>query len=120
MDIFVDRSNRICFPYYLSILTNPALFPPSRFRFLRSHDRECNENAYPALHYPEIYLLNGGYKAFYESFPELCDPINYRTMVDPAYGQEYKMFRAKTKSWNGDNGRSTVLKRQKSRSRVLL
>lgn len=102
-------------------VTNHVLFLLLiRFRFLRSHDRLCNENAYPALHYPEIYLLDGGYKAFFESHPELCDPINYRMMLDPAYGQEYKTFRAKTKSWNGDNGRATTFKRVKSRSRVML
>lgn len=38
-----------------------------RSRFLREKDREANKECYPQLHYPEIYLLEGGYKAFYEN-----------------------------------------------------
>jgi hypothetical protein len=35
-------------------------------RYFRSEDRTIHERSYPKLHYPEIYLLEGGYKAFYE------------------------------------------------------
>ena len=38
----------------------------SSLRYLRSEDRSIHEHAYPQLYYPEIYLLEGGYKAFYE------------------------------------------------------
>ena len=38
-----------------------------RYRFLRSQDRELNKDRYPKLNYPEVYLLEGGYKAFYHS-----------------------------------------------------
>jgi len=37
-----------------------------RLRYFRSEDRNIHERSYPELHYPEIYLLEGGYKAFYE------------------------------------------------------
>lgn len=39
-----------------------------RSRFLRAQDRKRNEYRYPKLNYPEIYLLEGGYKAFYENY----------------------------------------------------
>ena len=41
---------------------------PSLLRFLRNQDREINQDIYPYLHYPELYLLEGGYKSFYENF----------------------------------------------------
>lgn len=95
---------------------------PKLSRFLRNNDRERNTNSYPALHYPEIYLLHGGYKEFYENHADLCDPVAYRPMLEPSYAEEYRHFRAKSKSWNGDvkslGGTTSRLK--KSRSRLLL
>ncbi len=35
-------------------------------RYMRSEDRNIHANNYPALHYPELYLLEGGYKALFE------------------------------------------------------
>uniref|UniRef100_A0A1Q3F216 protein-tyrosine-phosphatase n=1 Tax=Culex tarsalis TaxID=7177 RepID=A0A1Q3F216_CULTA len=74
---------------------------PKLSRFLRNHDRILNSDSYPALHYPEIYLLHGGYKDFFAAHPDLCDPIAYRPMLDPDFGDAYRHFRAKSKSWNG-------------------
>ncbi|XP_053690634.1 M-phase inducer phosphatase-like [Sabethes cyaneus] len=74
---------------------------PKLSRFLRNHDRILNSDSYPALHYPEIYLLHGGYKDFFAVHPDLCDPIAYRQMMDPEFGEAYRHFRAKSKSWNG-------------------
>lgn len=74
---------------------------PKLSRFLRNHDRILNSDSYPALHYPEIYLLHGGYKDFFLAHPDLCDPISYRPMLDPDFGDAYRHFRAKSKSWNG-------------------
>ena len=36
---------------------------------MRELDRKKNGMAFPKLYYPELYLLDGGYKAFYEQFP---------------------------------------------------
>jgi M-phase inducer phosphatase 2 len=33
---------------------------------MRSEDRNIHANNYPTLHYPELYLLEGGYKALFE------------------------------------------------------
>lgn len=38
-------------------------FPHCRCRFVREQDRLSNE--YPNLHYPELYVLKGGYKDFF-------------------------------------------------------
>ncbi|XP_054264484.1 M-phase inducer phosphatase-like isoform X2 [Macrosteles quadrilineatus] len=89
---------------------------PGLSRFLRSKDRESN--AYPALHHPELYLLEGGYKAFYHTFPALCEPQAYRKMVD-ADKEQLQHFRAKSKTWSGDRS-SRTLKRSTSFKRLGL
>lgn len=35
---------------------------------MRETDRKKNGMDFPKLYYPEIYLLDGGYKAFYEQY----------------------------------------------------
>uniref|UniRef100_A0A146LQM6 protein-tyrosine-phosphatase n=1 Tax=Lygus hesperus TaxID=30085 RepID=A0A146LQM6_LYGHE len=70
---------------------------PFLSRFLRKEDRANNE--YPSLHYPEVYLLHGGYSSFFQSHRDLCDPQDYRMMQDPAHSSEFKHFKAKSKSW---------------------
>lgn len=42
---------------------------PSLLRFLRAQDRAMNSDRYPRLFYPELYLLDGGYKNFFELHP---------------------------------------------------
>lgn len=89
---------------------------PKLSRFLRNHDRMSS--SYPELQYPEIYLLHGGYKDFFQENNDLCEPNSYRPMLDSAYSDEYKHFRAKSKSWTVD-GRSSN-RFSKSRSRLVL
>ena len=45
---------------------------PAMIDKFRNLDRERNKCRYPQLWYPDVYLLNGGYKLFYETFPEYC------------------------------------------------
>ncbi|XP_025096647.1 cdc25-like protein phosphatase twine isoform X2 [Pomacea canaliculata] len=77
---------------------------PNLFRFLRSKDRESNKECYPFLHYPEIYLLEGGYKAFFEEYRELCEPQTYKQMLHKDHSEDLRKFRAKSKSWAGEKG----------------
>mgnify|MGYP003365355722 CR=1 FL=1 len=46
----------------------------------RNHDRYMNHDNYPFLFYPDIVILDGGYKAFYDYNSSLCYPINYVEM----------------------------------------
>lgn len=62
-----------------------------------------NKDSYPFLHYPEIYLLHGGYKMFYEQYSELCIPDGYLPMLHPGHGNDLKHFRTKSKTFNCDN-----------------
>lgn len=75
---------------------------PNLSRLLRRMDREFNEERYPALFYPEIYLLQGGYEKFYGEQKEFCLPQNYKPMRHPNHDKEFRFFRNKSKSWQGD------------------
>lgn len=76
---------------------------PSLLRFLRNMDRTANRDAYPKLFYPELYLLEGGYKAFYEQYADYCDPKTYKPMLHEDHVQDLKHFRAKTKTWEAQH-----------------
>lgn len=88
---------------------------PAAYQALRSADRKQNEKHYPELCYPDIYLLDGGYKAFYDSFKEYCDPCSYLPMKDAAHKdaclairREHKAswWRQRSSSFNGTVVRS--------------
>ncbi|KAF3429756.1 hypothetical protein E2986_01939 [Frieseomelitta varia] len=78
---------------------------PNLSRFLRSLDRERNKERYPALYYPEVYLLHGGYEQFYKKQKELCSPQGYRPMSHPDHQADLKIFRSKSKSWQNEKSK---------------
>lgn len=86
---------------------------PKMARFLREKDREANKDCYPRLNYPEIYILEGGYKNFYHSDPDLCQPQHYQPMDDPNYLAELKSFRSKAKSVKTQQTRRAGIRRYK-------
>jgi M-phase inducer tyrosine phosphatase len=49
-------------------------------KFIRNKDRAVNAEHYPALTYPEAYILDGGYSAFFKDHQERCFPQNYVEM----------------------------------------
>jgi len=73
-----------------------------RLRFLRNEDRASHADCYPRLRYPELYLLAGGYKAFYGSYSTLCRPCAYKPMLHAEHASELRHFRLKSKTWAGD------------------
>lgn len=56
---------------------------PTFAKHLRSHDRAMNNHLYPKIHYPEVYILEGGYCEYYKQSGERCQPQGYVTMDDP-------------------------------------
>ncbi|XP_016983158.1 cdc25-like protein phosphatase twine [Drosophila rhopaloa] len=98
---------------------------PKLLRFLRSNDRSQHAHNYPTLGYPELYILHNGYKEFFGLYGQLCEPSQYVPMLAPAHNDEFRYFRAKTKSWQcgegGDSGIGGGGSRglRKSRSRLL-
>lgn len=84
---------------------------PRLMREIREKDRAINKHSYPNLHYPEMYLLEGGYKSFFESFDSLCEPKQYVQMLDNKHRDDLKFFRKKSKSLDLENKkRSTKVK----------
>ncbi|XP_052820207.1 M-phase inducer phosphatase 1-like [Mya arenaria] len=72
---------------------------PKMYRHLRSLDRELNKESYPRLNFPEVYLLEGGYKAFYHQFKNQCFPQTYVPMLKQEHANDLRHFRVKSKSW---------------------
>lgn len=61
------QTNNIFYTNGWSVMT----FNFGRCRFLRNKDRQLNKDKYPNLNHPEVYLLHGGYKAFYQNYKVL-------------------------------------------------
>jgi rhodanese-related sulfurtransferase len=93
---------------------------PNMLKFLRNQDRAANKNSYPKLFYPELYLLEGGYKAFYENIKVHCEPMEYKPMLHEDHVQDLKHFRAKAKTWENQYKHSICSSTFKtSRTRVV-
>ncbi|XP_037003702.2 M-phase inducer phosphatase 2 isoform X2 [Artibeus jamaicensis] len=82
---------------------------PRMCRFIRERDRAIN--VYPSLHYPEMYILKGGYKEFFPQHPTFCEPQDYRPMNHEAFKDKLKTFRLKTRSWTGERSRRELCSR---------
>ena len=78
---------------------------PKMCKYLRQKDREVNKDNYPRLNFPEMYILEGGYKAFYETHRHLCQPNSYRNMLHRDYEEELKFYRAEAKSLQSNKTR---------------
>ncbi|KFD50352.1 hypothetical protein M514_08734 [Trichuris suis] len=59
---------------------------PAMFRRLRDADRTKHKLQYPMLQYPEMYLLSGGYRKFFNNHPSMCTPPSYVEMTNRKYG----------------------------------
>ncbi|KAM3912614.1 uncharacterized protein RB166_018095 [Leptodactylus fuscus] len=81
---------------------------PKLCRILRNLDRK--ENLYPLLYYPELYLLKGGYKEFYENFKHLCEPQGYVKMVHEDFRDQLKQYQKKKKNLSGQRIRKELFK----------
>jgi len=75
-------SDKICLVFHCEFSSHRG---PKSYKRIRSSDRKINEPNYPELFYPEMYLLEGGYKQFYKDYPQLCEPQGYVEMKDPCY-----------------------------------
>lgn len=84
---------------------------PRMCRFVRERDRAMNE--YPKLHYPELYILKGGYKDFYPIFQTQCEPQSYRPMHHEDFKEDLRKFRLKSRTWAGERSKRDMYSRLK-------
>ncbi|XP_029403067.1 LOW QUALITY PROTEIN: M-phase inducer phosphatase 3 [Mus pahari] len=73
---------------------------PRMCRSLREKDRALNQ--YPALYYPELYILKGGYRDFFPEYMELCDPQSYCPMLHQDHQAELLSWRSQSKAQEGE------------------
>ncbi|XP_069339795.1 M-phase inducer phosphatase 3 isoform X4 [Eulemur rufifrons] len=73
---------------------------PRMCRSLREEDRALNK--YPALHYPELYILKGGYRHFFPEYMVLCEPQSYCPMHHQDHKAELLRCRSQNKVREGE------------------
>lgn len=71
---------------------------PELAALLRDLDRKINENIYPKLHYPHVYVISGGYSEFFQKCPEWCDG-GYIRMVDARAQLTGELVSAHSEFW---------------------
>ncbi|KAF3700804.1 M-phase inducer phosphatase 2 [Channa argus] len=84
---------------------------PRMCRFVRERDRAMND--YPKLHYPELYILKGGYKDFFPYFQSQCEPQSYRPMHHEDFKEDLRKFRLKSRTWAGERSKRDMYSRLK-------
>ncbi|XP_065153176.1 M-phase inducer phosphatase 2 [Paramisgurnus dabryanus] len=84
---------------------------PRMCRFVRERDRFQNE--YPNLHYPELYILKGGYKEFFPLHKSECEPQDYRPMAHEDFKEDCRKFRLKSRTWSGERSKREMYSRLK-------
>ncbi|EJD06069.1 uncharacterized protein FOMMEDRAFT_145381 [Fomitiporia mediterranea MF3/22] len=74
---------------------------PTFAKALRAKDRAMNNHVYPRIHYPEVYVLKGGYHQYYTESAMYSEPRGYVRMDDPQYArdrrQDLDQFRTKSR-----------------------
>ncbi|EAY16757.1 Rhodanese-like domain containing protein [Trichomonas vaginalis G3] len=79
---FIDNPEpRAVFVFHCEFSHNRG---PSIAQIFREMDRFANKSRHPAIYYPNVYILEGGYREFYNNFQDQCEG-GYRPMIDPGY-----------------------------------
>ncbi|KAG8819614.1 cell division cycle- protein [Serendipita sp. 401] len=73
---------------------------PTFAKHFRAKDRAKNAHVYPKLHYPELYILEGGYCSYYSAYPETCEPRGYVQMDAPQHSHARAADLDQFRRWN--------------------
>ncbi|KAH6871060.1 putative M-phase inducer phosphatase [Thelonectria olida] len=79
---------------------------------VRNYDRGLHADSYPDLTYESVYVLDGGYRDFFASYPSLCSPRGYVEMTDGQNWTAYQRLEL-------DRLKLDRLKDKKKRSRLV-
>ncbi|XP_029074403.1 M-phase inducer phosphatase 3 isoform X3 [Monodon monoceros] len=93
----LDTQKRIIIVFHCEFSSERG---PRMYRSLRQEDRAVNQ--YPALYYPELYILRGGYRDFFPEYMELCEPQSYCPMHHQDHKAELLRCRNQSKAWEGE------------------
>ncbi|XP_065693782.2 M-phase inducer phosphatase 2 isoform X4 [Patagioenas fasciata] len=103
-----DASKRVIVIFHCEFSSERG---PRMCRFVREKDRACNE--YPQLHYPELYVLKGGYREFFPQYQSHCEPQDYRPMHHADFKEDLRRFRLKSRTWAGERSKRELYSRLK-------
>ncbi|XP_072898238.1 M-phase inducer phosphatase 2 isoform X2 [Hemitrygon akajei] len=106
----VDKAKRVIIIFHCEFSSERG---PRMCRFLREKDREVNGTDYPKLHYPELYVLKGGYREFFPKFKVYCEPQGYRPMNHEDFKDDLRKFRLKSRTWAGERSKRDMYSRLK-------
>ncbi|XP_064007318.1 M-phase inducer phosphatase 2 isoform X2 [Pogoniulus pusillus] len=104
-----DASKRVIVIFHCEFSSERG---PRMCRFIREKDRACNE--YPNLHYPELYVLKGGYREFFPQYQSHCEPQDYRPMHHEDFKEDLRKFRLKSRTWAGERSKRELYSRLKN------
>ncbi|XP_054059653.1 M-phase inducer phosphatase 2 isoform X2 [Rissa tridactyla] len=104
-----DASKRVIVIFHCEFSSERG---PRMCRFVREKDRACNE--YPHLHYPELYVLKGGYREFFPQYQTHCEPQDYRPMHHEDFKEDLRKFRLKSRTWAGERSKQELYSRLKN------
>ena len=108
-----NPSQRILLVFHCEYSAHRA---PTMAKFIRHKDRAVNAHQYPTLTYPDVYILDGGYSAFFKDHRIRCFPQDYVEMAAKEHEvacerglgrikqQRTKLARAQTFAFGQHNG----------------
>ncbi|KAL2870990.1 putative tyrosine protein phosphatase MIH1 [Aspergillus lucknowensis] len=76
-ELFANPQTRTALIFHCEYSVHRA---PLMAKYIRHRDRAYNVDQYPQLSYPDMYILDGGYSAFYAEHRSHCFPQNYVEM----------------------------------------
>jgi M-phase inducer tyrosine phosphatase len=99
----------------------------SSAKHLRAKDRAMNNHIYPKIHYPEVYVLEGGYCQYFKASAHRCKPQAYVKMDDPNHAssrredldqfRKARFGRHKSYAYGDGPGKSLVQQQQQQPKR---